>query len=181
MELYHHGIKGQKWGVRRFQNKDGTLTEAGKKRARLDDVNTVFRSLSGEDKRLFGMDKSDKAVYSKNDISSYENLGKAFVKKVDDKPVAFLLIDKPNKYSYENGYGNVAIATDPKYRGKGYSNELIKKGQEWVEKYGNGEYKGLEWWAYNTNAPSNALAQKNGFKKKKTKWDDEFSYYQKDL
>ena len=29
-ELYHHGIKGQKWGVRRFQNKDGSLTSAGK-------------------------------------------------------------------------------------------------------------------------------------------------------
>lgn len=31
-ELYHHGIKGQRWGIRRFQNEDGTLTEAGKKR-----------------------------------------------------------------------------------------------------------------------------------------------------
>lgn len=31
-ELYHHGIKGQKWGVRRFQKKDGSLTPAGKKR-----------------------------------------------------------------------------------------------------------------------------------------------------
>ena len=31
-ELYHHGIKGQKWGVRRFQNKDGSLTAAGRKR-----------------------------------------------------------------------------------------------------------------------------------------------------
>lgn len=32
-ELYHHGIKGQKWGVRRFQNPDGSLTAAGKRRA----------------------------------------------------------------------------------------------------------------------------------------------------
>lgn len=31
-ELYHWGVKGMKWGVRRYQNKDGTLTEAGQKR-----------------------------------------------------------------------------------------------------------------------------------------------------
>ena len=31
-ELYHHGILGQKWGVRRYQNKDGSLTAKGKKR-----------------------------------------------------------------------------------------------------------------------------------------------------
>ena len=31
-ELYHHGIKGQKWGVRKYQNPDGSLTPAGAKR-----------------------------------------------------------------------------------------------------------------------------------------------------
>ena len=43
MELYHHGIKGQKWGVRRYQNEDGTLTEEGKKR-----YNSIF--ISGSSK-----------------------------------------------------------------------------------------------------------------------------------
>lgn len=31
-ELYHHGIKGQKWGVRRYVNPDGTLTPEGRRR-----------------------------------------------------------------------------------------------------------------------------------------------------
>lgn len=31
-ELYHYGVKGMKWGVHRYQNKDGTLTAAGRKR-----------------------------------------------------------------------------------------------------------------------------------------------------
>ena len=40
--LAHHGIKGQKWGVRRFQNPDGSLTEAGRKRySKPIDVNSM--------------------------------------------------------------------------------------------------------------------------------------------
>lgn len=35
--IYHHGVKGQKWGVRRFQNKDGSLTKLGKKRLNQDE------------------------------------------------------------------------------------------------------------------------------------------------
>lgn len=51
----HHGIKGQKWGIRRFQNEDGTLTEAGKKR-----YNKIVERYKN-DKGEFSTRKSTKA------------------------------------------------------------------------------------------------------------------------
>lgn len=49
-ELYHHGIKGMKWGVRRYQNKDGTLTSAGKKRRKANYSDEV-KSMSTDELR----------------------------------------------------------------------------------------------------------------------------------
>ena len=44
MYLEHHGVKGQKWGIRRYRNYDGSLTSEGKKRYN----NSVF--ISGSSK-----------------------------------------------------------------------------------------------------------------------------------
>lgn len=43
--IYHHGIKGQRWGIRRYQNADGTLTAAGKRhKSSLDAAGSTFKS-----------------------------------------------------------------------------------------------------------------------------------------
>lgn len=40
--LAHYGILGMKWGVRRYQNKDGTYTSAGKKRKQKEDIHDDY-------------------------------------------------------------------------------------------------------------------------------------------
>lgn len=51
-ELYHHGILGQKWGVRRFQNKDGSLTSAGKKRYNTEDTPDKGETFEAKKQRI---------------------------------------------------------------------------------------------------------------------------------
>lgn len=59
-DLYHHGIKGQKWGVRRYQNKDGSLTARGRKRYSEDDGNKTEPGTETTKKGL--TDKQKKAI-----------------------------------------------------------------------------------------------------------------------
>lgn len=47
--LEHHGILGMKWGVRKYQNEDGTLTDAGKKRYK---TKTNFEKQTARDRRI---------------------------------------------------------------------------------------------------------------------------------
>lgn len=63
-ELYHHGIRGMKWGQRRYQNKDGSLTAAGKKR-----YNTDAERNLAEKKEAF---KAANKAYNKSFSKAYD-------------------------------------------------------------------------------------------------------------
>lgn len=101
-ELFHHGVKGQKWGVRRYQNEDGTLTPAGRKRIKeIYAKNNMLRvdenimRRNQQDKERFGIVTNDESDIIKKGTILYrlsndknESMDKrkyAYITKADGK------------------------------------------------------------------------------------------------
>lgn len=63
--LAHHGILGQKWGVRRYQNPDGSLTAAGRKRYAIDSDGKIRKLSSSERRAAVKMEKNRAAALEK--------------------------------------------------------------------------------------------------------------------
>ena len=81
-ELYHHGVKGQRWGIRRYQNKDGSLTAYGKKRYAKE-----LAKLEAEKKRVRQYEQTAKKMSKLDDMrKDLDERKKAL--KPDDGPEA---------------------------------------------------------------------------------------------
>ena len=64
-ELQHHGVKGQKWGVRRFQNSDGSLTNEGRRRYSSDDFKDAKKKIDKGKEVVDGATKAKKKAVEK--------------------------------------------------------------------------------------------------------------------
>lgn len=124
--LEHHGIRGQKWGVRRYQNPDGTWTEEGKRRYGSSGPNYDKKQRKQDLKDL--KDSYKKAKYASAVTNDYE-------------------------YKYWNAkrYKNDADAENAYERGSKsrqieheITQEAFKKYNDFVEKYGDTKVKDIQ-------------------------------------
>ena len=99
-ELYHHGIKGQKWGIRRYQNPDGSLTDAGKRRYGGYNINTM--TAAGYTRYKNDRYKDMRQRIKKNGFNM-ELTKSNSVKRIYDNFGKDYNIEDVNEYEYERG------------------------------------------------------------------------------
>lgn len=138
-ELQHHGIKRQKWGVRRFQNPDGSLTPAGIRRYRKNSEQ-IERELSGTVKKQATAEDYDKALkrtksigddidgmrkmnddFRKSNDPNLERTIRKSTEKMSDKE----LQQAVQRFTMEDNYTRMMMHREHLKQGESFVNKLL--------------------------------------------------------
>ena len=109
-ELYHHGVPGQRWGFRRYQNPDGTLTPAGRRRA--NKLAEKYAKVTGK-----------KLIVKKRSVQGNEKQKPKTISEMSDQEIQA----KINRMRLEDTYMSMIASRAPKpqvSRGKKFINNI---------------------------------------------------------
>lgn len=106
-ELYHHGVPGQRWGFRRYQNPDGTLTPAGRRRA--NKLAEKYAKVTGK-----------KLIVKKKSVQGNEKPKPKTISEMSDQEIQA----KINRMRLEDTYASMIASRAPK--------EKVSRGKKFV-------------------------------------------------
>lgn len=105
LELYHHGIKGMRWGIRRYQTKDGGLTPAGRKRynADMEKIKAETRKIKNQQRTAKKLSKLKEAKQNLKNLKKSKGKGEPEKEVETDEQKKERILKAPSaKDVYEN-------------------------------------------------------------------------------
>ena len=144
-ELTHWGVRGMRWGIRRYQNKDGSLTKAGQKRyndelaavrkeektlknrksvqTKLDKLEARKKAVEAEKKKFDEEQKKSKRNSKKSDADESTSAKKKSIKDMGDEELAY----KIRRTQMEKQYESLIAEPETTTKGNGFVKDFMNK------------------------------------------------------